>query len=744
MDIFYKRPLSLILCITLGGFLLFSFLGESYSLIAFIILLPLSVILAVRKAGRVTALLLSLSLSLALLYSGVYWSEIFYPDEDLSGRVDVVALVLDIDESREYENILTLNTVSVGGEEHSYKMLAAVKKNATSGVTPRSTVSFSAELRNIGRDRNYHTAKGLSAEALDVRDLAVISVGDGRDLTVLRETVTRRAVMLSGAEAGGLFAALFTGEREWLSDSILLSFTRIGVNHVLALSGMHLAILSALLKKLLGLLGLGKRMKYALTSLIIIGYMSMTGFSSSVTRSGIMLIIAGALFIFSARFDSVTSLSAAVSLIVLIEPYAIYDVGLWLSALATLGVIEARHLGAGAQGFFSEVLSTKRKRRARDILVGVLATVLAVGATLLVTISFFPGISPLSIVTTPIFSLLAEVYIYLGLFILAFGDVLPVGGLLSPLYSLMLSLSEWLSKTPVSYFSTVFTAVKILAVIFTVCFVFFIVARLRHRWIAFGILASLLVSTFATAGVMTVYARYDDGAIYTRGERSECILIRSQGECAVIDLASGNASSSEDIKSILYTSGAVEVDRMIFAYYSSNLPSRVSAAVGNTLTGEVLIPRPENEAETKIAEETAELLRDAGIRLVYYGTAGKIAVGDAEISEIHRSHYGEGAATSVIKIEQDGECIVYLSSGVLNGENGGKFAADSLMKATHLILGRGGRGYSEPYQLTVRYSKIKSITLSGEMISLSQSAAMFYTEKGTKIYAHPTSVELIP
>ena len=105
--------------------------------------------------------------------------------------------------------------------------------------------------------------------------------------------------MNSDAETGGLLGAILLGDRTYLSGQTSLDFSRIGISHVLALSGMHLAILILGIEKLLSLIGISKKARYIITIILTLAYVALTGFSVSVVRAGIMLIIRSLLHLIS-------------------------------------------------------------------------------------------------------------------------------------------------------------------------------------------------------------------------------------------------------------------------------------------------------------------------------------------------------------------------------------------------------------------------------------------------------------
>ena len=112
----------------------------------------------------------------------------------------------------------------------------------------------------------------------------------------LRERLSRCVTLFSDSESGALVSALLLGERDLLPDKLRLDFKRIGISHILALSGLHLAILSLGVGKLLSLLKVKKKARLVIIILFILIYMALTGFSVSVCRAGIMIIVSTCFF----------------------------------------------------------------------------------------------------------------------------------------------------------------------------------------------------------------------------------------------------------------------------------------------------------------------------------------------------------------------------------------------------------------------------------------------------------------
>lgn len=136
--------------------------------------------------------------------------------------------------------------------------------------------------------------------------------------------------------------ALLLGQKEFLDKDVLRSYSSAGAMHVLAVSGLHVGIVMLILTTLLSPL---KRFKYGkqlfLMSVLtgIWFYALITGLSPSVMRAGVMFtfIVIGK----ELQRDTTIYQSILVSafLLILYEPYIIFQVGFQLSYLAVLGIV---------------------------------------------------------------------------------------------------------------------------------------------------------------------------------------------------------------------------------------------------------------------------------------------------------------------------------------------------------------------------------------------------------------------
>lgn len=150
----------------------------------------------------------------------------------------------------------------------------------------------------------------------------------GRWSAILRRWLPKR---LDGMEAAMLLA-----DKSRLDDTTRQAFRTAGVSHLLAVSGLHLALLC-------GLLGFGRRWKFYKPLIILRGavalfYVLLTGAPVSVLRAGLVLAVALAGDFLLLPVDLLTSTGFAAVLLGLQNAYAPCDIGFQLSFCAVLGV----------------------------------------------------------------------------------------------------------------------------------------------------------------------------------------------------------------------------------------------------------------------------------------------------------------------------------------------------------------------------------------------------------------------
>jgi competence protein ComEC len=142
-----------------------------------------------------------------------------------------------------------------------------------------------------------------------------------------------------GTGSAGIVAALLFGDRQFIAPETRDSYERNGTVHLLAISGLHVALLTGMIFFLLIRSGLSREKAEVTLMLFLPFYAVITGLAPSVTRAVLMVL----LFLLARRFRIKLSpleiLSIAFMLFVLFSPYSIYNSGFQLSFAVTASLI---------------------------------------------------------------------------------------------------------------------------------------------------------------------------------------------------------------------------------------------------------------------------------------------------------------------------------------------------------------------------------------------------------------------
>lgn len=136
-----------------------------------------------------------------------------------------------------------------------------------------------------------------------------------------------------------VLAAMTLGEKSFLSKQTKEIFSISGASHVLALSGLHLGIIYGLLVLVLGGRGLRRVFSVAFVVLTVWFYVFLTGMSSSVMRSAIMLTVYSLVSLLNRDKMSLNALSFTAIVMLLLHPLSLWDVGFQLSFMAVAAIL---------------------------------------------------------------------------------------------------------------------------------------------------------------------------------------------------------------------------------------------------------------------------------------------------------------------------------------------------------------------------------------------------------------------
>ncbi len=138
-------------------------------------------------------------------------------------------------------------------------------------------------------------------------------------------------------------SALVLGYKAHLTPELKNAYSETGAIHVLAVSGLHVGIISAILLMFLHLLPFKgvtwNWLKFALLFIGIWSFALLTGLPPSVKRAAIMFTCLNIGLIIQRDINRYNTMAIAAFIILLLNPYALFDVGFQFSFLAIIGIL---------------------------------------------------------------------------------------------------------------------------------------------------------------------------------------------------------------------------------------------------------------------------------------------------------------------------------------------------------------------------------------------------------------------
>jgi competence protein ComEC len=165
----------------------------------------------------------------------------------------------------------------------------------------------------------------------------------------LRKAISRTLDHITETDEIAVLKALLIGERGGVSDRITENFSKAGVSHLLAISGLHIGIVATtsfcIFRWILSwfpffLWRAWTRKGAAILSILpVVGYGLVSGMSPSTQRAVIMIVIFLMTFLIHKEQEPFNSLATAAILILMLHPPSLFDISFQLSFASVFSII---------------------------------------------------------------------------------------------------------------------------------------------------------------------------------------------------------------------------------------------------------------------------------------------------------------------------------------------------------------------------------------------------------------------
>ena len=498
-----------------------------------------------------------------------------------------------------------------------------------------------------------------------------------------RQMLDERIRSAGDGDSAALLAAILFGYRDHLSAKVNINFRQTGFTHAIAVSGLNLTILIGIVFLLLKLLHLPYKSRIAVSVLFAVLYSALSGFSPSVSRAAFMASVLLIARLFRRPHDPPTTLFFSAAILLLFDSSLAQDASFLLSVMATFGLVVV-----GAMSEKEEESKIGVIRKLLNIFIskeGILLSLAAIAATLLISAVLFREVSVLSPISTALLSPFVTVILWLAIPLLVFPRSF-IGKAADAVAEAIIFFIDLLAEIPNTRISLSFPLV--IPVIFAGSFVSvaLIFGKKRSKWIVATpfLLTALII--FGAARINSITYLQKEPVIYLSEGTAEETLCLSDGNAVLFDTAGNRYGLTKSMLSKIYDSYVTELSAYVVTDYTDALPETLSLVGGYIKTREFLLPMPQNDAETALAEKSAAVAKEYGVRYRFYRNGEDLPVGNMSLL-IYRASNDCGDVLYSLRTENG--ILTYVSSGFhLHGEI--RAANNAVLRSDCVIIGAYG------------------------------------------------------
>ncbi len=512
----------------------------------------------------VIAVFFAASFCAGKLYTQFYYNKIIEYDEQTGSFVG------EITDIRYYSGDKALYTLKgkINGVQPAKVNYYGDVLNVDYGDIVRlDECKFSAPESNYLFDtESYYKADGIFLNAGYCNNISTERMNRKifkKALMSYRERMISEFRVSLGANSGDFLAGMVFGEKHGMSDNVKTSLYRCGIGHILAVSGLHISIIAMAVMWILKRLKINRYVSFGLVNAVMIVFIAMANYPVSAIRAAVMMNFVYSARLFRRQNDTFNSLAAAILIICIFNPYAVYSSGFLLSVTATFGI-----------GVFGPYMTRNFSvNSASDRIFRSFAALLCTSVCILpLNIKFFEETSLIAPAANLVIVPLCSAALIIGFIFVVTGGVIPILGFAGCIIRFVLYISDKISRADIAYFSCGSDKAALIA--------FCLASAVIMLQLVFGNRKITAVAVAASCGIIAVFAsaysriRFNSFNIAVLGKSNNAaVVISHHGETIVIDL-SGHYRSSEYVRKYLAENGVKEVDSVIL---TADIPSQYAA-----------------------------------------------------------------------------------------------------------------------------------------------------------------------
>ena len=519
-------------------------------------------------------------------------------------------------------------------------------------------------------------------------------VSNHPDLSVagVRKDLRQRLLTLFPEDTAGFAVALLLGDSTYLNAEDDSALQNSGIRHIIAVSGLHVSMLFGVVSVLAGK---RKRLCAMVGIPLLFVFAAIAGFTPSVLRACFMQAILLVSYLSKREYDPLTSLSAAVLIILLMNPLALTSISFQLSSGCVLGII------LYAEKLYGYFLSFGwvRKRLKHKIIGRIIRTVAmsfsislcAMLFTLPVSACYFGVISTVSALTN-LCTLWLVTYIFCSLPICYLMGAIytPIGVIFAQILSVMIRAVLWIAGilADIPYASIDARNIYLIAWLVLAYGIILLNLFLKKKKPLLSVLC--ISATLCIALLLNAWeGRNGDFSVTVLDVgQGQCVILQSRNGCYVVDCGGTSGAAAADLAAhTLKNQGISHVNGVILTHYDQDHSGGVLDFMSQMNVDSLYLPNADPENTIRLELESAH-----ADKIQWIGSTRYLDFGEGMLTLYPAPEDTSGNESSMCILFQWEECDI-LIAGDMNQEAEQRLMQNArLPRVDVLIVGHHGSG----------------------------------------------------
>ena len=445
----------------------------------------------------------------------------------------------------------------------------------------------------------YYSGKGIFLMAYQEEDAELIIVSSTPYWAypaIWRQNLKNLINSAFPEDVSPFARALLLGDRTGIDYETNTAFKVSGILHIIAVSGLHVTIFFTLIY----LLCFKRRLLVALIGIpVMVLFAAVAGFSPSVTRAAIMMILMMLAMVFDRDYDGPTELAFACLVMLVANPLVITSVSFQLSVASVAGIFLFRE---GIHNWIFDRMGNWKYRKIGKWVAGSLSVTLSAMTLTTPLVAYYYGTISLVGILTNVLALWVITFIFYGIMLVCLLAAFwpAVGGVVAWVVAWPIRYVLVVAKTAASIpMAAVYTRSIYIVIWLIFCYlllgIFLLSKKKKPKQLACCMGLVLCLAVVASwAELWTDQCRM---TVFNVGQ-GQCILLQADGKTYMVDCGGSYEEDAANLAAeTLLSQGISRIDGLILTHYDQDHTGGVEMLLTRISCDALFVPDAEDEMD---------------------------------------------------------------------------------------------------------------------------------------------------